>query len=92
MKDGSVPACRTLRSGIPAITRLTDSRNPRNLALFILLDVVDVSAVQFSKLIRVPALAQKTVRVRYSATGLSFLDPRLSTVAPHGMRMRNSVA
>lgn len=53
---------------------------------------VDGAPTRFSKLVRVPSLAQMTFRVRSSAIGLSFLDSPPSIAIRHGVCMTKDIA
>lgn len=50
-------------------------------------DGVDRLFILFTNFIRVPALSRLRVRVRSDAIELSFMEPKPSIVAPHGIRM-----
>lgn len=91
IEGGTVPVARTLPHGIPGDTRSNQDRNIWNTAASVPSNVINLSPIRLTELIRFPATTQTTVRVRNDIIGLSLLDPRPSIETRHGIRVMSGI-
>lgn len=73
-------------------TTITENRTFRSGASSMLLDGVGVSSLRLTKLFRIPALTQMSVRPRRTARSLSYLEQRLPIATPLAARITNRIA
>lgn len=91
-KGESVQVAPTLPNGLPADYRPPSNQSKRSRSSSLPPYAYTRAPVRLNKSVLVPALPQKTVRVRSPSIALSYLDPRPFVATCHGIHMTIVVA